>query len=65
MTSTSTTKLPEPPGPPQYYTTREVAVILRTSEDVVRGLCASGQLRAFRLGHRWRIHADSVSHLVG
>lgn len=43
-----------------YLTVAEVAAIIRESEDQVRRRCATGQLKATKLGSKWRISEDAV-----
>lgn len=39
----------------KFMTVAEVAATLRVSQDYVRKLCGSGQLRAKKVGQEWRI----------
>lgn len=39
----------------QYLTTDEAAAVIRMSEDYVARKCASGEIRAKKLGRTWRI----------
>lgn len=46
---------------PEYMTTAEVAKIIRTSEDYVSRKCASGEIRAKKIGRTWRITREAVA----
>lgn len=45
----------------KYYTTAEVAGIIREKEENVARRCASGQLKAKRLGGKWLINEDDLT----
>jgi excisionase family DNA binding protein len=44
----------------KFLTVHEVAEIIRESEENVRRRCASGQIRAKKLGSSWRIEEEDV-----
>lgn len=44
-----------------YLTTGEVAEIIRETEENVRRRCASGQIKAKRLGGSWRVSEDDLA----
>lgn len=51
---------------PEYLTTGEAAVKIRTSPDYVRRQCENGNLRAKKLGNTWRIKpADLDAFMSG
>lgn len=47
-----------------YLTTRDVAEALVVHEQTVRHLIQAGELRALRVGQRYRIHPDEVKRFV-
>ncbi len=46
--------------PVHVYTPREVASVLRVSDDAVLDAIKRGELRAFRVGRYWRIKAEAL-----
>lgn len=48
----------------KFLTTAEVAETIRTSENYVQRLCASGQLAAKKLGTEWRISEDALTDFM-
>jgi excisionase family DNA binding protein len=48
----------------KYFTSKEAAFFLRTSEGQVRNLVWSGRLKAYRLGNRLRFHRADVERLL-
>lgn len=42
------------------HTAREVGKTLRISEDAVYALCASGALRAVKVGRLWRVSEKNL-----
>ena len=38
-----------------YLTPKEIADILSVSEVTAASLCRRGDIRAYRIGHRWRV----------
>lgn len=50
----------------KYLTTSEVAATIRETENSVRRRCASGQIRAKKLGDTWRVEeSDLVEFMSG
>lgn len=47
-----------------YLTVSEVALRIRESEDQVRRRCATGQLKATKLGSKWRIAEEAVAEFM-
>lgn len=45
---------------PEWLTTEEVADIIRKHRDYVARQCASGAMKAKKLGNDWRIHVTAV-----
>lgn len=45
----------------KYLTAEEVAEITRETPENARRRCASGQIRAKRLGGQWRISEDDLA----
>lgn len=45
----------------KYLTTHEVAEVIREKEENVARRCASGQLKAKRLGGKWLVHEDDLT----
>lgn len=45
----------------KLLTTREAAELLRVSTRTVHRLCLTRELKAFRVGHQWRIDADALA----
>lgn len=45
-------------------TVKEVAELLRVSDESVYRLCRRGQLKATRIGSLWRIPRESVDRLL-
>ncbi len=50
---------------PDLMTTEEVAGLLRLSEQRVRQMAATGELRSHKTGSKWRFWRDDVLRLVG
>lgn len=48
----------------KYYTTVEVAEIIKESPDTVRRRCATGQLRAKNIGGRWRVSENDLTEFM-
>lgn len=48
----------------KILTTAEVAAILRVSDEYVRQLCDTKQLRAKKVGKEWRIRAEAVDEFL-
>lgn len=48
----------------KYLTAEEVAEIIRETPANVRRRCASGQIKAKRLGGQWRIAEDDLAHFM-
>jgi len=48
----------------ELYTVREVAELLKVHEATIWRWCRSGDLRAFRVGQRWRIAASDLQRLM-
>lgn len=48
----------------KYLTTTEVAEIIRETDDNVQRRCASGQIKAKRLGGRWLINEEDLTHFM-
>ena len=44
-----------------YYTPEELADLWKCDRTTVRRRCASGELRAFRIGDLWRIPSEAVA----
>jgi excisionase family DNA binding protein len=44
----------------KYLTISEVAAVTRETEENTRRRCASGQIRAKRLGGQWRVNEDDL-----
>lgn len=42
-----------------------VAMILKTSQDVVRKHLAAGELRGFKVGREWRINKEELQRFTG
>jgi excisionase family DNA binding protein len=49
---------------PEYLTAQEVADKLRTSVEWVRDKCASGALRAIKIGKAYRIRTDDLARFT-
>jgi excisionase family DNA binding protein len=49
---------------PEFYTTAEVAAILRMTTDGVVKRIKRGQLPAVRVGRRWLIRKDTLHALL-
>jgi len=47
-----------------FLTVKEVAVLLRVSDESVYRLCRSKRLKATRVGGLWRIPRESVDKLL-
>jgi excisionase family DNA binding protein len=52
----------EPPAPP--LTARQAADYLGIGEPVLRRLCRTGQLRAFKVGGQWRVNPADISDYI-
>lgn len=48
----------------RYLTTEEVAEIIRETPANVRRRCASGQIKAKRLGGQWRVTEDDLTNFM-
>jgi len=46
------------------YSPAEAAIYLRCSRDLIYDLCASGELRSFKLGRSRKISADALAEFV-
>jgi excisionase family DNA binding protein len=46
------------------YNLEEVAAILKTTPRTTRVWCNKGKIKAFKLGHGWRIHADDLQAFI-
>lgn len=46
---------------PAYYTPEQLAALWQCDRTTVRRRCASGEIRAFRIGDLWRIPAEAVA----
>ena len=44
------------PSSPGVYTLEEVAVILKVSTKTLKKLIEKGEMKAFRVGNRWRVN---------
>ena len=51
-------------GPEGLLTVRQVAERLAYTAEWVRHLCATGKLRAVKLGRQWRIPESAVQELL-
>jgi len=49
----------------QILTLPEIAVYLKVSRTTVWRWCNEGKLRAFRVGHGWRVHRADVERMIG
>lgn len=47
------------------FKVREVADALHCSERTVDRMCASGQLKAFRVGYQWRVWPRELRRYAG
>ena len=48
----------------QDYSIEEAAVLMQTSEEMVRLWVSKKLIGAYHLGRGWRITADEVTHIV-
>ncbi len=47
------------------YTIKEVAKILKVSDDTVRRMIDSGELEAFKVHNQWRIRKEVLDRFMG
>jgi len=51
-------------SPPQFYTVAEVAQMMRVSGMTIYRLIRSGELRALRVGHSYRVPAQALEQFL-
>ena len=61
-TAAGGTDFAEPSSMPM--TTRQAADYLSIGEDVLRRLCRTGRLRAFKAGGQWRVYAEDLMDYI-
>ncbi len=48
----------------KIYTVKDIANMLKVKEITVRRLVARGDLKAFRIGNRFRFNADDIEEFL-
>ena len=48
----------------QILTVQEIADYLKVSRSTVWRWCNQGKLRAFKIGHGWRVHRSEVEKIM-
>ena len=52
------------PNMPCIMTFKECQAILKVGKNTLLNLIHSGQLQAFRIGHRWKISRDALIEYI-
>lgn len=48
----------------KLYTTKEVAEILRTTDDTIQSMCRDGRIRAIKINSSWLISESSLNDVI-
>lgn len=48
----------------EIYTVKEIASVLKVSEETIRRHIRYGNIKAIKIGYDWRIHSDERERLL-